>query len=159
MWPVISIEALRNLKEIIDDARNKGAKDFSARKEVNLKGYFLDPTILYDVPLESRALKEEVFGPVAPVVSFEKIDEAVEYANSVEYGLQAAIFTKDLKLALNLAKRIKAGGIMINDSTRLRWDALPFGGVKLSGLGGREGVRNTIYNLTEPKIISINLTA
>jgi|BEDMetMinimDraft_2_1075160.scaffolds.fasta_scaffold00081_16 NAD-dependent aldehyde dehydrogenases len=159
MGPVISIEALRNLKEIIDDARNKGAKDFSARKEVNLKGYFLDPTILYDVPLESRALKEEVFGPVAPVVSFEKIDEAVEYANSVEYGLQAAIFTKDLKLALNLAKRIKAGGIMINDSTRLRWDALPFGGVKLSGLGGREGVRNTIYNLTEPKIISINLTA
>jgi succinyl-CoA reductase len=56
-----------------------------------------------------------------------------------------------------MAREIEAGGVMINDSTRLRWDALPFGGVKLSGLGGREGVRITILNLTEIKIISINI--
>jgi NAD-dependent aldehyde dehydrogenases len=157
MGPVISSDALKTLRQVVEDAKSKGAKDFIARKELNLKGFFLDPTILYEVPLDAKALKEEVFGPIAPVVSFEKIDEAIEYANSVQYGLQAAIFTKDLYKAIKIAREIKAGGIMINDSTRLRWDALPFGGVKLSGLGGREGVRNTIYNLTEPKIISINL--
>jgi succinyl-CoA reductase len=62
-----------------------------------------------------------------------------------------------LKKALKIAREIRSGGVLINDSTRLRWDALPFGGVKLSGLGGREGVRTTILNMTEPKIISINL--
>lgn len=159
MGPVISSESLKTLRSVIEEAKNKGAKEFVARKDISLKGFFLDPTVLYEVPIDARALREEVFGPVAPVVSFEKAEEAIEYANSVEYGLQAAIFTKDLQKALKIAKEIHAGGVMINDSTRLRWDALPFGGVKLSGLGGREGVRNTIYNLTEPKIISINLTA
>jgi len=108
MGPVISSDALKTLRQVVEDAKSKGAKDFIARKELNLKGFFLDPTILYEVPLDAKALKEEVFGPIAPVVSFEKIDEAIEYANSVQYGLQAAIFTKDLYKAIKIAREIKA---------------------------------------------------
>lgn len=158
MGPLISSEALRQMEEYVNDALNKGSKLIFGGKKLFDKGFFFSPTIIIDTNLDMKCMKEEVFGPIAPITKFSNIEEAIEFANSVDYGLQAAIFTNDLKKALKIAKEIKSGGIMINDSTRLRWDALPFGGVKLSGLGGREGVRTTILNMTEPKIISINLT-
>ncbi len=157
MGPVISEESLQNLESIVREAIDKGGKLLHGGGRLGLRGFYLAPTVIYEPPTASRVLREEVFGPVAPIVGFSKEGEAIEIANMTDYGLQAAIFTKDIAKALRIARELRAGGVMINDSTRLRWDALPFGGVKLSGLGGREGVRNTIYNLTEPKIISINI--
>ncbi|MEM0439756.1 MAG: aldehyde dehydrogenase family protein [Sulfolobales archaeon] len=157
MGPVISEEALQNLEGVIKDAIDKGGKLLHGGERLRLKGFYLAPTVIYEPPPTANVLREEVFGPVAPIVGFSRDEEALEIANMTDYGLQAAIFTKDIPRALRIARELKAGGVMINDSTRLRWDALPFGGVKLSGLGGREGVRTTIYNLTEVKMISINI--
>jgi succinyl-CoA reductase len=145
------------MQEYVEDALNKGSKLIFGGKKLYDKGFFFSPTIITDTNLDMRCMKEEVFGPIAPIAKFSSVEEAIEFANSTDYGLQAAIFTNDLKKALKIAREIRSGGVLINDSTRLRWDALPFGGVKLSGLGGREGVRTTILNMTEPKIISINL--
>lgn len=158
MGPVISEESLQNLEEMVREAIDKGGKLLHGGERLRLRGFYLAPTVIYEPPITTRVLREEVFGPVAPIVSFSKEDEALEIANMTDYGLQAAIFTRDTSRALRIARELRVGGVMINDSTRLRWDALPFGGVKLSGLGGREGVRSTIYNLTEIKMISINIS-
>lgn len=157
MGPVISEESLHNLESMVRDAVEKGGKLLHGGERLRLKGFYLAPTVIYEPPVTARVLREEVFGPVAPIIGFSRDEEALEIANMTDYGLQAAIFTRDTARALRIARELRAGGVMINDSTRLRWDALPFGGVKLSGLGGREGVRSTIYNLTEAKIISINI--
>ncbi|MCY0859284.1 MAG: aldehyde dehydrogenase family protein [Sulfolobaceae archaeon] len=156
--PVISEDAVKSMEEFVKDAMNRGARVSFGGFRIKTKGFFFSPTVIEDVPIDAKAMQEEVFGPVAPIARFSNDDEAVEMANSTKYGLQSAVFTKDLRRALNIAKRLHFGGVMINDSTRLRWDALPFGGVKMSGVGGREGVRNTILNMTEPKIVSINLS-
>jgi NAD-dependent aldehyde dehydrogenases len=104
-----------------------------------------------------EVMKREVFGPIAPVARFSTDGEAVEMANSTEYGLQASVFTSDLKRGLRIARELRTGAVILNDSTRLRWDALPFGGVKLSGVGNREGVRNTMLAMTEEKLISMDV--
>ncbi|MDT7888365.1 MAG: aldehyde dehydrogenase family protein [Desulfurococcales archaeon] len=157
MGPVISEESLRNLQSMIRDALEKGGKLLHGGDRMRMKGFYLAPTVIYEPPRDARVMREEVFGPIAPITGFSRDDEAAEIANMTDYGLQAAIFTRDIAKALRIARELEVGGVMINDSTRLRWDALPFGGVKLSGLGGREGVRSTILNLTEVKIVSINI--
>jgi len=157
MGPVISEDSLKNLEGVIREAVERGGKLLHGGERMRLRGFYLTPTVIYEPPPSSRVMMEEVFGPVAPIASFSKDEEALEIANMTDYGLQAAIFTKDVARALRMARELRVGGVMINDSTRLRWDALPFGGAKLSGLGGREGVRSTIINLTEVKILSINI--
>jgi succinyl-CoA reductase len=112
--------------------------------------------VLADVPKHATALTEEVFAPVAPIAEFDSVDEAIRVANSSPYGLQSAIFTGDTKRAIQMSREIREGAVMINDSTRLRWDALPFGSVKKSGFG-REGVRDSMLEMTEPKVTSMNL--
>jgi succinyl-CoA reductase len=156
MGPVINEESVEFAENVTKDAVQKGAKLLYGGKRAFDKGYFYMPTVLSDVPRDALALAEEVFGPVAPITEFETSDQALEIANSTPYGLQSAIFTGDLKKALQMSRDIKAGAVIINDSTRLRWDALPFGGVKNSGFG-REGVRDTMLEMTEPKVTSIGL--
>ena len=117
---------------------------------------FYSPTVLTDVPADAKIAKEEIFGPVVILFPVETLDEAIEKANHVNYGLQAGIFTKDIDLAFTAIKRLEVGGIMINDSSDYRIDAMPFGGVKGSGLG-REGVRSTMQEMTEPKVVNFNL--
>jgi succinyl-CoA reductase len=154
--PVINEESVRFAENVTRDAIQKGAKLLYGGKRAFDKGFFYTPTVLADVPKDALALAEEVFGPVAPITTFETIDEAIEIANSTPYGLQSAIFTSDTKKAIRMSREIKAGAVIINDSTRLRWDALPFGGVKNTGFG-REGVRDSILEMTESKVTSINL--
>jgi acyl-CoA reductase-like NAD-dependent aldehyde dehydrogenase len=89
------------------------------------------------------------------VIRFRDLDDAVRIANSTPYGLQASVYTRDLARGFALAKRIRAGGVHLNDPTNLRWDALPFGGVKESGLG-REGLRYAMEEMTEVKLVSVN---
>ena len=153
MGPLISDKMVKAMEGFVSDALSKGARLLYGGRRMERRGFYFEPTLL-EVPdgrADIRALREEVFGPVLPIVPFEEEEEAVELANSTPYGLQAAVFTSDYKKAFRVASAIRAGSVMINDSTRVRFDALPYGGVKNSGFGWREGVRSTMYYFTEPK--------
>ncbi|HTJ35314.1 MAG TPA: aldehyde dehydrogenase family protein [Dactylosporangium sp.] len=117
-------------------------------------GAFVEPAVLVDVPAASRAFAEEIFGPVAPVARFDDVDEAVAMANESPYGLQAAVFTRDIGRAFDVARRLDVGGVVVNGSTALRAENLPFGGTKDTG-GYREGVHDTALDLTRQKTIIV----
>lgn len=155
--PLIDGAALDRMDRLVGDAVSHSAKVLlgGERAAELAPGFFYRPTVLDSVPTEARIAQEEPFGPVVPILRFHEVEEAIQIANGTPYGLQAAVYTNDLKRAFTLAKRIRAGGVHINDPTSLRWDALPFGGVKESGLG-REGLRYAMEEMTEVKLISVN---
>jgi succinyl-CoA reductase len=155
--PLIDGTAVERMEGLVDDARSRSAKVLAGgrRPPGHVGGSFYSPTVLDEVPEESRVLREEPFGPIAPVVRFSDIEHAIRIANSTPYGLQAAVYTRDIARGFRLAKQIRAGGVHINDPTNLRWDALPFGGIRESGLG-REGLRYAMEEMTEVKLISVN---
>jgi succinyl-CoA reductase len=155
--PLIDAGAVERMASLVEDARSRSAKVLAGgeRPAGRTEGSFFEPTVIDRVPEEARVLHEEPFGPLAPVVRFSDLDGAVRIANATPYGLQAAVYTRDLAKGFALAKRIRAGGVHLNDPTNLRWDALPFGGVKESGLG-REGLRYAMQEMTEVKLISVN---
>ncbi len=155
--PVIDRGALDRLAGLVEDAEGHHARILTGGKRGGgpAAGNYFEPTVLDRVPPDARVAREEPFGPVVPVLGFSDEDEAIRIANGTPYGLQSAIYTNDLRRAFRLARRIRAGGVHINDPTNLRWDALPFGGVKESGLG-REGLRYAMQEMTEVKLISIN---
>jgi acyl-CoA reductase-like NAD-dependent aldehyde dehydrogenase len=101
-----------------------------------------------------RAMAHEIFSPVAVLQRIESLEEALALANSPEYSLHAGIFTKDLNMALKAAGQFNAGGVMINDSSDYRFDAMPFGGFKYGSIG-REGVRFAYEEMTQPKVVCI----
>ncbi|AKV75383.1 aldehyde dehydrogenase [Metallosphaera sedula] len=156
MGPVISASVVKDLENAVLDSETKGG--VIHRGMAGTGGYYFAPTVVENANLDMVIMKREIFGPVAPIAKFSDWKEAVELANSTEYGLQASIFTSDLKLALKMSREIRAGAVIVNDSTRLRWDSLPFGGVGLSGIGSREGVRSTMLAMTEEKLISLDLS-
>lgn len=152
MGPLISEKMVKSMESFVSDAVQKGGELMHGGKRISRRGYFFEPTVIrFREFVSAKVLQEEVFGPVLPVVPFREEEEAVKLANSTQYGLQAAVFTADYKRAFRVARRLRAGSVMINDSTRVRFDALPYGGVKMSGFGAREGVRSTILHFTEPK--------
>jgi succinate-semialdehyde dehydrogenase/glutarate-semialdehyde dehydrogenase len=116
-------------------------------------GHFYQPTVLLSVPAEADLLKEEIFGPVAPVVAFDHEDDAVRAANATEYGLVAYVYTRDLDRALRSAEGIKAGMVGLNQGV-VSNPAAPFGGVKSSGFG-REGGREGIDEYLDVKYVAI----
>jgi lactaldehyde dehydrogenase len=111
--------------------------------------------VLIDIPADLPTFKEEVFGPVAPLMRFESIEEAIAMANDSPYGLQSAVFTNDINKALQIAYKLEAGGVIINWSSALRVETLPFGGIKMSG-HGREGVHDTLEEMTDQKTIIVH---
>jgi acyl-CoA reductase-like NAD-dependent aldehyde dehydrogenase len=111
------------------------------------------PAVLTGVPPQVRISCREAFGPVVTVNPYETLDEAIEAVNASEYGLQAGIFTKDLSEAFRAARRVHVGGFLINDVPQFRVDQMPYGGVKLSGVG-REGPKYAIEEMTEVKLVS-----
>ena len=151
--PLITEDAVKSMEEFLDDA-TRGGGEILYQGDSPKPGYFFPPTIVRTTkPL--KITEEEVFGPIVPVMATETDDEAVTVANSSPYGLDAAVFSKDFARAYRVACRLKVGSVIINDTTRLRWDNLPFGGVKKSGIG-RESVRDTMREMTESKIIAYN---
>ncbi|MCI4340315.1 MAG: aldehyde dehydrogenase family protein [Thermoplasmata archaeon] len=154
--PVIDGAAIERLDRLVGDARHRSATLLTGGGRVEgAAGTFFRPTVLDHVPPDAEIAREEPFGPVSPILRFTSDEEAIALANGTNYGLQAAVYTNDLRRAFRFAKRIRAGGVHINDPTTLRWDALPFGGIRESGLG-REGVRYAMEEMTEIKLVSVN---
>lgn len=153
MGPMITETEAKRVEEWIQEALSAGGILLTGGKR---DGTFVEPTIMKDVPPTCKLGHDEVFGPVAILYKIQNIDEAIEKANSVSYGLQAGIFTSNINTAFKAIKEIDVGGIMINDSSDYRIDAMPFGGVKNSGLG-REGIRFSLMEMTEPKVVCFNL--
>ncbi len=150
--PLINEGAAEEVEAFITAAVKAGARVIVGGKR---KGSFIDPTVLTNVTPDMPIFKEEVFGPVVPLVSFTSIDEAVELANSSPYGLQSAVFTTNINNAMDIAYRLEAGGVIINWSSALRVETLPFGGIKMSG-HGREGVHDTLEEMTDQKTVVIH---
>jgi lactaldehyde dehydrogenase len=149
--PLIHLRAAQRVEAAIQQAVTVGATLVAGGSRHNR---FIDPTVLKDVPAQAQVLQEEVFGPVAPLAAFRDIDEAVEFTNRSVYGLQAAIFTNDITRAFDIAYRLDVGGVIVNWSSAVRVETLPFGGVKMSGLG-REGIHDTLLDMTHQKSILI----
>jgi len=120
------------------------------------QGALVPPTVLDRVPTGARLDCDEVYGPVVSLYRVASLDEAIRKANDVRYGLHAAIFTERLRDALDAAKRLDFGAVIINDSTDYRLDVMPFGGTKLSGVG-REGVRFAMQEMTETRVVCFNV--
>lgn len=119
-------------------------------------GAYYAPTVLSDVVPGAKIAQEEFFGPVVMVFPVDDIDEAIEKSNAVDYGLQAGIFTNNVSHAFKAVERLDYGGVMVNDTSDYRIDGMPFGGTKGSGIG-REGVKYTIEEMTDPKIVQFKL--
>ncbi|MBM4338165.1 MAG: aldehyde dehydrogenase family protein [Deltaproteobacteria bacterium] len=147
--PLITESAAREVENDIIDAVNRGAK---IRAGGERKGAFIDPTVLEKVPLNAKVMREENFGPVVPVVSFRTIEEVIELANATPYGLQSSVFTNNIATALDMAYRLDVGGVIVNWSSAVRVENLPFGGVKMSG-HGRESLHDTLLEMTEQKTV------
>lgn len=154
MGPLINESAAMRVETLVNRALEDGADLLTGGER---SGTFIAPTVLANLPDDTPLAQEEIYGPVTILYRFSELDEAIHRANHVEYGLQAGIFTNDLNTAFHVADRLDCGGVMINDSTDYRIDAMPFGGVKGSGLG-REGIRFALQEMTEPKLICFNLS-
>jgi glyceraldehyde-3-phosphate dehydrogenase (NADP+) len=154
MGPMINLNAARQVELMVQDAVERKSTLLCGGKR---DGTFFQPTVLTDVNSDCLITREEVFGPVTALYRFSGKKDALEQANSADYGLQAGIFTADLETAFELADALECGGVMINDSSDYRIDAMPFGGVKGSGVG-REGVMNSIAEMTAIKTYCFNLS-
>ncbi|HZC20000.1 MAG TPA: NAD-dependent succinate-semialdehyde dehydrogenase, partial [Rubrobacteraceae bacterium] len=155
--PLIDGEQLDKVSELVDDALGKGAKALVGAQKLDRQGYFYEPTVLNDVPKEADMRYEEIFGPVAPIFSFDSEDEAIAAANDTEYGLVAYVYTSDLSRALRVIEGLEVGMVGLNQGM-VSNAAAPFGGVKQSGFG-REGGHEGIEEYLETKYIAINLPA
>ncbi|MCX8084436.1 MAG: aldehyde dehydrogenase family protein [Calditerrivibrio sp.] len=145
-------EAIR-VEEWINEAIAKGAKLLCGGKRV---WALLEPTVLSDTNETMKVVSEEIFGPVVCVMKYKTLEEAIEKSNNSKFGLQAGIFTKDIKSAFKAIDELEVGGVMINDMPTFRVDQMPYGGVKLSGTG-REGPRFAVEEMTEIKTVVFNL--
>jgi succinate-semialdehyde dehydrogenase / glutarate-semialdehyde dehydrogenase len=153
--PLVDDDQLGKVTELVDDAVGKGAKALVGASRRDGAGYFYEPTVLADVPDEARLLREEIFGPVAPVKGFASEEEAIAAANDTEYGLVAYVFTSDLKRAFRVCEALETGMIGLNQGMVSNAGA-PFGGVKQSGVG-REGGNEGIQEYLETKYVAVNL--
>jgi succinate-semialdehyde dehydrogenase / glutarate-semialdehyde dehydrogenase len=153
--PLIDDDQRSKVAELVEDAVGKGAKAIVGGDTLDGAGYFYEPTVLGDVPPEARLLKEEIFGPVAPVAGFQSEEDAVAAANDTEYGLVAYVYTSDVKRALRVCEALETGMVGLNQGMVSNAGA-PFGGVKQSGIG-REGGREGIEEYLVTKYVAVNL--
>jgi succinate-semialdehyde dehydrogenase/glutarate-semialdehyde dehydrogenase len=153
--PLIDADQRSKVKELVDDATEKGASVVLGGTERDGAGYFFDPTVLSGVPADARLLKEEIFGPVAPVATFDEEEAAVAAANDTEYGLVAYVYTSDIKRAFRVCEALDTGMVGLNQGL-VSNPAAPFGGVKQSGFG-REGGAEGIHEYLEIKYVAMNL--
>ncbi|GGE13686.1 putative aldehyde-dehydrogenase-like protein y4uC [Marinithermofilum abyssi] len=153
MGPLITEKEARRVERWVQEAVDAGARLLCGGRR---NGAYYHPTVLTNVPAYCKVAREEVFGPVVSLFPVSGLEEAIQRANEVDYGLQAGIFTRDVHQAFEAVQRLEAGGVMVNDSSDYRVDAMPFGGIKGSGLG-REGVPFAVQEMTETKVVCFRL--
>jgi succinate-semialdehyde dehydrogenase/glutarate-semialdehyde dehydrogenase len=151
--PLIDADQRSKVDELVQDAAGKGAQVVLGGTARDGAGYFYEPTVLGDVPAEARLLKEEIFGPVAPVIGFDDEEAAVTAANDTEYGLVAYVYTSDVKRAFRVCEGLETGMVGLNQGI-VSNPAAPFGGVKASGFG-REGGAEGIHEYLEVKYVAM----
>lgn len=151
--PVIDAAAAERIEAWIDEARAGGAEVVAGG---DVDGTRIAPTVLSGVAPEMKVSCEEVFGPVVGVAPFRSVDEAIDLANSSPYGLQAGIFTARADRAVRWARRLRFGGVTINETPTFRADQQPYGGVKDSG-NTREGPRYAVRTMTEARLVVLAL--
>lgn len=149
--PMVHAGAAERVMAFCDDAMSRGARAVLAPSRT---GAIVSPGIFTDVPRDARLWREEVFGPIAIVTPFDSVDEALTLANDSPFGLQGAVFTQSLAHAMRFADEFDVGALWVNEASRFRLDAYPFGGMKQSGVG-REGVRYAIAEYSQVKFIGI----
>jgi acyl-CoA reductase-like NAD-dependent aldehyde dehydrogenase len=151
--PVIDSDARDRILGWVAEARAAGAEVLTGGE---LEDDLIRPTVIANPPAGAKVVCEEVFGPVVAVSSYSSLDEAIEQANSTRYGLQAGIFTSNLRTALRAARELEFGGVTVNEAPTFRADQMPYGGVKASG-NTREGPAYAVRELTEQKVVVVNL--
>ncbi|QMV84126.1 NAD-dependent succinate-semialdehyde dehydrogenase [Corynebacterium hindlerae] len=151
--PLVEQAAVDNVAELVDDAVQRGARVLVGGERVEGEGYFYQPTVLVDVPKDARVIREEIFGPVAPIITFSTEDEAIDLANDTEYGLASYVFTEDSSRMYRLSDGLEFGLMGFNSGV-ISNAAAPFGGVKHSGMG-REGAAEGIEEYTSLQYIGV----
>ncbi len=155
LGPLIDANARRTVDELVREAVSRGAQVRVGGAPADGPGYFYPATVLTDVPADAAIVREEIFGPVAPISTFASEEEAIAKANDTTYGLMSYVFTKDLTRALRVAEALEFGMVALNAGV-VSNPAAPFGGVKQSGLG-REGGAEGIEEFVEVKYVGIGL--
>ncbi len=151
LGPMIDTAAAERLEGWIAEAKKAGGRILCGGGR---KGAMLEATLLENVPRDAKLQRMEAFGPVALLQRFMTFDEALAFANDSDFGLQAGVFTNDLRHAMRAWDELEQGGVIVNDVPSFRVDNMPYGGVKLSGIG-REGVRYAIEDMTETRLMVI----
>ena len=151
--PMISDEAAQRAQQWIEDAVSEGARLLiGGRRE----GRLLWPSVLTDTRPEMKVMCQEAFAPLVSLVTYRDFDEALRLLADSPYGLQAGIYTQDIRKAFAAVKRVDVGGLMVNDTSIFRVDHMPYGGNRMSGIG-REGVRFAIDEMTNLRMVCFNL--
>lgn len=146
--PLANARQLDKMTSLVEDAVRQGARLLTGGHRIDGPGYFFAPTVLADVPLSARIMHEEPFGPIAVLLPFDGLEDALEEANRLPYGLSAYAFTTNARTAIDVADRLEAGMIGVNQY-RIVATELPFGGIKESGIGsegGAEGIHHYLVN-------------
>jgi succinate-semialdehyde dehydrogenase/glutarate-semialdehyde dehydrogenase len=152
--PLIDRPSLEKVTRLVDDAVARGARVLTGGRPAGPDGgWFYEPTVLADVSTDAGMMREEVFGPVAPLVPFDTEEEAVRWANDTEYGLVAYVFTESLDRGLRVSEALEVGMVGLNQGI-VSNAAAPFGGVKESGIG-REGGRAGIREFLDTKYVAV----
>jgi glyceraldehyde-3-phosphate dehydrogenase (NADP+) len=154
MGQIITESEAMRIENWTNDAVARGARLLTGGVRSNKTHY--PPTVVENIPAGCLLDKEEIYGPVTGLYRFKTLDEAIAIANNVNFGLMAAIFTSDVKTAFKAIKELDFGGVMVNESTDYRIDAMPFGGTKNSGLG-KEGIQFALQEMTDPKLVCFTL--
>jgi aldehyde dehydrogenase (NAD+) len=158
MGPSVDDRQWRTVMDYIKVGKAEGAKLLTGgtRPEALSQGFFIEPTIFDGVSPAMRIFKEEIFGPVLSVATASSLDEALQFANAVEYGLTTSIFTSDITSVMRFVEDVEVGMVHVNEPTVGGEAQLPFGGTKSTGVGAREMAEEGLNFFTELKTVFIN---
>jgi succinate-semialdehyde dehydrogenase/glutarate-semialdehyde dehydrogenase len=151
--PLVNESSREKVDELVTGAADGGAGVLTGGRAPERRGWFYPPTVLRDVAPDAAILREEIFGPVAPIVSFDDLDEAIALANDTEYGLVSYLYTADLAQGLRVSEALDSGMVGLNRGV-VSDPAAPFGGTKQSGVG-REGGHEGMLEYLESKYIAV----
>ena len=151
--PLINNAAVKMVRQSVDDAVKNGAEIIEGGK---YKDNFYYPTVISEVSQDMDLVLNETFGPIAPIIEVGDVDEAIKVANNTRYGLQAGVYTENIRSALKCTEMIEAGSVFVNKQSTFRTDNMPFGGFKYSGMG-KEGLKYAVEDMCKTKLIGFNL--